>query len=141
MLSVIIPFGTSDERAYIAHRVRQKALEFRSNENYECIFVEGFCSGKDENLGAFITKQGHKFYKDHSQKNFFSQGQCRNLGALKASSKVILFLDVDCFIDEKSLDKLRQIAKIRQISTKLNEFFLLPCFYLNEKAEAFLQGM
>lgn len=140
MLSIIIPFGTSDERAYIAQRVRQKALEFRGDENYEFIFVEGFCSGKDENLGEFIIKQGHKFYKDSSQKNFFSQGQCRNLGALKASSKVLLFLDVDCFIDEKSLAKIRQLAQIRQIEQKQNEFFLLPCFYLNEKAGTFLQS-
>ncbi|ELE3196093.1 glycosyltransferase, partial [Campylobacter jejuni] len=96
LLSVIIPFGLSKERPYIKKRVIEKAKYFKSDENIEFIFVEGF-SSQNHNLKHYILKQNHIYLKDQDQK-VFSQGKCRNLGASYANAKVILFLDLDCFI-------------------------------------------
>ncbi|EPV3110808.1 glycosyltransferase, partial [Campylobacter jejuni] len=96
LLSVVIPFGLSKERPYIKERVIERAKYFKSNENIEFIFVEGF-SLQDHNLKQYILKQNHIYLKDQEQK-VFSQGKCRNLGASHANAKVVLFLDLDCFI-------------------------------------------
>lgn len=48
LLSVIIPFGLSKERPYIEERVIEKAKYFKSDENIEFIFVEGYSSKNHE---------------------------------------------------------------------------------------------
>ncbi|ENA8751514.1 glycosyltransferase, partial [Campylobacter jejuni] len=105
LLSVVIPFGLSKERSYIEERVLQKAKFFQSDENMEFIFVEGYSSLKN-NLKQIIENSGHIYLKDDDQKDYFSQGKCRNLGAVYANSKVIMFLDVDCYISLLSLEKI-----------------------------------
>lgn len=140
VLSIIIPYGTSNERSFIAQRVRQRAQYYQSSEEIEFIFIEGFCSGKDENLQVFIEQKGHKFYKDERQKKAFSLGACRDLGSLKASSKVLMFLDVDCLISKAGFECIKNLVSVRKIHHCENEFFCLPCFYLNEKANDFLEN-
>lgn len=81
ILSVIIPFGLSKERSYIEERVLQKAKSFKSDENIEFIFVEGY-SSLENNLKQNIEDNGHFYLRDESQKDYFSQGRCRNLGAI-----------------------------------------------------------
>lgn len=81
-----------------------KAKFFQSDENMEFIFVEGYSSLKN-NLKQIIENSGHIYLKDDDQKDYFSQGKCRNLGAIYANSKVIMFLDVDCYISLLFLEK------------------------------------
>lgn len=55
LLSVIIPFGLSKERPYIEERVIEKAKYFKSDENIEFIFVEGYSSKNHELKKSKIT--------------------------------------------------------------------------------------
>lgn len=137
-LSVIIPFGISKERSFIKDRLLQKIDFFKSDERLEFIFVEGFSSGNFDTKTK-IEQKGHIYLKDEKQ-NSFSQGACRNLGALKASSKVLLFLDIDCFLSKKSFEKILELIKIRKIHEKKDEFFLLPCLYLSKEGSEVLSN-
>lgn len=138
-LSIIIPFGLSKERPFIKERLFKKIHSFKSDENLEFIFVEGF-SSENFDTKTKIEQKGHIYLKDEKQKAF-SQGACRNLGALKASSKVLLFLDIDCFLSQKSLEKILELIKIRKIDEKEDEFFLLPCLYLSKEGSEFLNSV
>lgn len=133
ILSVIIPFGLSKERSYIEERVLQKAKSFKSDENIEFIFVEGY-SSLENNLKQNIEDNGHFYLRDESQKDYFSQGRCRNLGAIFANSKVIMFLDVDCYISLSSLEKILNLIQIKNISQNINALIVLPVVYLNKEA-------
>ncbi|EOH6574006.1 glycosyltransferase, partial [Campylobacter jejuni] len=131
LLSVVIPFGLSKERSYIEERVLQKAKFFQSDENMEFIFVEGYSSLKN-NLKQIIENSGHIYLKDDDQKDYFSQGKCRNLGAVYANSKVIMFLDVDCYISLLSLEKILNLIKVKNIAQNINELLVLPVVYLSQ---------
>ncbi|EAK3044002.1 glycosyltransferase [Campylobacter jejuni] len=133
LLSVIIPFGLSKERPYIEERVIEKAKYFKSDENIEFIFVEGY-SFLENNLKQIIENSGHIYLKDKDQKDYFSQGRCRNLGAIYANSKVIMFLDVDCYISLDSFEKILKLIQIKNISQNINALIVLPVVYLNKEA-------
>ena len=135
-LSVIIPFGLSKERSFIKDRLLQKIDFFKSDERVEFLFVEGFSSEKFD-IKSKIEQKGHIYLKDEKQ-NSFSQGGCRNLGALRASADVLLFLDIDCFLSKKSLEKILELLKIRKIDKKKDDFFLLPCLYLSKEGSELL---
>ncbi|EAK2970750.1 glycosyltransferase, partial [Campylobacter jejuni] len=137
LLSVVIPFGLSKERSYIEERVLQKAKFFQSDENMEFIFVEGYSSLKN-NLKQIIENSGHIYLKDDDQKDYFSQGKCRNLGAIYANSKVIMFLDVDCYISLLFLEKILNLIKIKNISQNINEILVLPVIYLNQEGSKYI---
>ncbi|EAL2420712.1 capsular polysaccharide export protein, LipB/KpsS family [Campylobacter jejuni] len=137
LLSVIIPFGLSKERHYIEERVLQKAKFFQSDENIEFIFVEGYSSLKN-NLKQTIENSGHIYLKDKDQKDYFSQGRCRNLGAIYANSKVIMFLDVDCYISLLSLEKILNLIKIKNITQNINEILVLPVVYLSQEGSKYI---
>ncbi|EAI3993609.1 glycosyltransferase [Campylobacter jejuni] len=132
LLSVIIPFGLSKERPYIEERIIEKAKSFQSDENIEFIFVEGY-SSKDHELKNFIQANHHIYLKDMDQKAF-SQGRCRNLGAIYADSKVIMFLDVDCYISLDNFEKILKLIQIKNISQNINALIVLPVVYLNNEA-------
>ncbi|EAJ0057784.1 glycosyltransferase [Campylobacter jejuni] len=132
LLSVIIPFGLSKERPYIEERVIEKAKSFQSDENIEFIFVEGY-SSKDHELKNFIQTNHHIYLKDTEQKAF-SQGRCRNLGASYAHSNVLLFLDVDCYISNFSLERILNLIQIKNIAQNINALIVLPVVYLNKEA-------
>ncbi|HED6149779.1 TPA: sugar transferase, partial [Campylobacter coli] len=85
LLSVIIPFGLSKERSYIQERVYEKAQYFKTDEKIEFIFVEGY-SSQEHNLKTCILKNNHIYLKDENQKEYFSQGKCRNFGASYANA-------------------------------------------------------
>ncbi|EFN0437266.1 glycosyltransferase [Campylobacter jejuni] len=132
LLSVIIPFGLSKERPYIEERVIEKAKYFKSDENIEFIFVEGY-SSKNHELKNFIQANHHIYLKDMEQKAF-SQGKCRNLGASCAHSNVLLFLDVDCYISLDNFGKILKLIQIKNISQNINALIVLPVVYLNKEA-------
>ncbi|ECR2419627.1 glycosyltransferase [Campylobacter jejuni] len=132
LLSVIIPFGLSKERSYIEERVVKKAKYFKSDENIEFIFVEGY-SSKDHELKNFIQANHHIYLKDMDQKAF-SQGRCRNLGASYAHSNVLLFLDVDCYISLDNFEKILKLIQIKNISQNINALIVLPVVYLSKEA-------
>ncbi|EAK1650493.1 glycosyltransferase [Campylobacter jejuni] len=132
LLSVIIPFGLSKERPYIEERVIERAKYFKSDENIEFIFVEGY-SSLENNLKQIIENSGHIYLKDKDQKDYFSQGRCRNLGAIYANSKVIMFLDVDCYISLDNFEKILKLIQIKNISQNINALIVLPVVYLNKE--------
>ncbi|EAK9927776.1 glycosyltransferase [Campylobacter jejuni] len=132
LLSVIIPFGLSKERPYIEERIIEKAKYFKSDENIEFIFVEGY-SSKNHELKNFIQANHHIYLKDTEQKAF-SQGKCRNLGASYAHSNVLLFLDVDCYISLDNFEKILKLIQIKNISQNINALIVLPVVYLNKEA-------
>ncbi|HEC1763299.1 TPA: hypothetical protein R1722_000013 [Campylobacter lari] len=136
-LSIIIPFGLSKERIYIKDRVSQKACEFKSDDIVEYIFVEGY-SSLENGLKYIIEENGHIYLKDESQKDFFSQGKCRNLGASFANSDIVMFLDVDCYFSTRSLELILQLIDIKNISQNINEFFVLPVVYLSKEGSEFI---
>ncbi|HEF3642163.1 TPA: glycosyltransferase [Campylobacter jejuni] len=136
-LSIIIPFGLSKERHYIEERVLQKAKFFKSDENIEFIFVEGYSSLKN-NLKQIIENSGHIYLKDEDQKDYFSQGKCRNLGAIYANSKVIMFLDVDCYISLLSLEKILNLIKVKNIVQHINEILVVPVIYLSKDGSNYI---
>ncbi|EAK0436530.1 glycosyltransferase [Campylobacter lari] len=136
-LSIIIPFGLSKERIYIKDRVIQKACEFKSDDRVEYIFVEGF-SSLENDLKHIIEENGHIYLKDESQKDFFSQGKCRNLGASFANSDVVIFLDVDCYFSTRTLELILQLIDIKNISQNINEFLVLPVVYLSKEGSEFI---
>lgn len=136
-LSIIIPFGLSAERAYIKERVLQKARTYKSDEEVEYIFVEGFSSWLDESIKEEILRHKHSYIKDETQ-GYFSQGKCRNLGVIYARAKVVMFLDADCEISPQSLSKLLKLLQKKSIATNPNALILLPCAYLKQEASEFL---
>ncbi|ELF2320813.1 glycosyltransferase [Campylobacter lari] len=136
-LSIIIPFGLSKERIYIKDRVIQKACEFKSDDMVEYIFVEGY-SSLENDLKYIIEKNGHIYFKDESQKDFFSQGKCRNLGASFANSDVVMFLDADCYFSTRSLELILQLIDIKNIAQNINEFLVLPVVYLSKEGSEFI---
>ncbi|QKF79228.1 galactosyltransferase-related protein [Campylobacter armoricus] len=136
-LSIVIPFGLSQERIYIKDRVIQKACEFKSDNRIEYIFVEGYSSLKN-NLKCVIEEKGHIYLKDESQKEFFSQGKCRNLGASFANSDVVMFLDVDYYLSWKSLECILELIDIKEIASKPNHILSLPVMFLNKEGSEFI---
>ncbi|MBX7490510.1 glycosyltransferase [Helicobacter turcicus] len=137
-LSVIIPFGLSAERLFIQERIIQKALAFKSCQNIEFIFVEGY-SSLENDLREIIEKNGHRYLKDKNQVKYFSQGQCRNLGASFARADVLMFLDVDCYVSQASFDKIINLMEIKNIARNLNQFFVLPVIYLTKEGSDFIK--
>lgn len=136
VMSVIIPFGLSDERPYIEERVLEKVKLFKSDENIEFIFVEGY-SSKNCKLKNFIEQNHHIYIQDVNQR-VFSQGGCRNLGASYAHANVLLFLDVDCYISCDTFQKILNLIEVKKISQNINALMVLPVIYLNKKASEFL---
>ncbi|WP_051604618.1 hypothetical protein [Helicobacter rodentium] len=139
-LSIIIPFGTSVQREYIKQRVIEKALNAKSIDEVEYLFVEGYSSYICEELPKIIQESGHQYIKDttQQQKGAFSQGACRNLGAIYANAPVIMPLDVDYYLSMESLKKILQLIEIKQIHKNPNQFLILPCIFLNESGSEFI---
>ncbi len=137
LLSVIIPFGLSKERPYIKERIIQKACNFKTNENIEFIFVEGFSSEENE-MESVIKNNFHFYLKDEKQEKF-SQGKCRNLGASFAKSEVLLFLDADCYLSSESFKKILNLIEIKNIMKNPNALLVLPVVYLKQEATQTLQ--
>lgn len=136
-ITIIIPFGTSQEREYIDERVKNKVYELKEIDNIEVIFVEGFSSKPNPGLKELIEENGYIYYKDINQTKF-SQGKCRNIGASYASCNVCTFLDVDCHISKDSIKKLVQLIEIKQIDQNPSRFLILPCVYLTESGSNFI---
>jgi len=138
-LSIIVSFGLSKEREFIAQRIENKARFYQSDERIEFIFIEGFSSAENKDLKELIIKQGHRYFRDEKQflNKAFSLAQCRNFGALQANAKVILFLDADCFLSLSTLKKLLDLSLAKDIAGNENEFLMLPCLYLNKEASEF----
>ncbi|EAH4935809.1 galactosyltransferase-related protein [Campylobacter lari] len=138
-LSIVIPFGLSKERIYIKDRVIQKACEFKSDDRVEYIFVEGY-SSLENDLKRVIEENGHIYLKDESQKDFFSQGKCRNLGASFANSDVVMFLDVDYYLSQQSLEYILDLINVKEIALKPNHILSLPVVFLNQKGSEFIEN-
>ncbi|MCR8687120.1 galactosyltransferase-related protein, partial [Campylobacter sp. 1569] len=136
-LSIIIPFGLSKERIYIKDRVIQKACEFKSDDRIEYIFVEGY-SSLENDLKYTIEENEHIYLKDESQKDFFSQGKCRNLGASFANSDVVMFLDVDYYLSQRSLRYILDLIDIKEIASKPNHILSLPVVFLSKEGSDFI---
>lgn len=130
-LSVIIPFGLSNERSYIKDRVLEKSKFYKEIKGIEFIFVEGFSSELCEDLKDKIEQNGHRYLKDLSQASF-SQGLCRNLGVSYAKAKVVTFLDADCHLSLQNFQRLLNLIKIKDIANNANAIIALPVIFLNE---------
>ena len=136
-VTIVIPFGTSQERPYIDERVKNKVYELKGINDIEVIFVEGFSSKPNPDLKEIIEQNGHIYYKDIEQTRF-SQGMCRNLGASYSSCNVCTFLDVDYYISKISIKKLLQLIEVKQIDKNPNRFLILPCVFLTENGSNYL---
>lgn len=138
-LSIIVPFGLSKEREFIARRIQNKARFYKSDEKIEFIFVEGFSSLENAELKNLIEAQGHRYLRDEKQflNKAFSLAASRNLGALNARAEVILFLDADCFLSLNTLEKLLHLNLAKELASNTNEYLMLPCLYLSQEASAF----
>ncbi len=140
LLSIIIPFGLSEERTYIEKRVIQKAKEFKRGEKVDYIFVEGYSSTSSKECQKAIEANGHFYIKDENQKEF-SLAKCRNLGARHTKTPCMLALDADCILTPKNLEKIIENIEIKQIHQNPAAFLVLPCVFLNETAsENFTQN-
>ena len=131
-LAIIIPFGTSEKRDFINERVIWKLNQLKEIKSIEVIFVEGFSSKPDESLRDQILKAGCKYVKDNSQK-IFSVGACRNIGVTYSSAPVFMFLDVDYYISNQSIERLIKLIEVKQIDKFPNRFIGLPCAFLTEE--------
>lgn len=129
-LSIIIPYGIDSKRTYISQRIKEKATFYKSDDLIEFIFVEGFCEKNDNELLDIIIKNHHSFYKDNQK--IFSQGLCRNLGALKARADTICFLDADCFVSFENINIILNL-----IQKNPNFMMILPCIYLTKDASKY----
>ncbi len=58
-VTIVIPFGTSQERPYIDERVKNKVYELKGINDIEVIFVEGFSSKPNPDLKEIIEQNGH----------------------------------------------------------------------------------
>lgn len=130
-LSIIIPFGTSKEREFIKDRVIDKAKNLQNDEKVEVIFVEGFSSFEYQELPQIIQENGHKYYKLNQSQ--FSQGECRNFGAICATSDCIMPLDVDYHLSSENLQRLLKLIKIKNIAKNPNALICLPIVFLNKQ--------
>ena len=130
-LSIIIPFGTSEERNFIDKRVLWKINQFRKIDEVEVIFVEGFSSKENRALREEIKTAGFKYIKDKTQQ-IFSVGACRNLGVVNSTAPVFMFLDVDYYISNETLKRLLNLIQIKEIDKYPNRFICLPCAFLTE---------
>ena len=134
LLTIIIPFGLSKERAYIKDRVILKAKEFKSDEKVCYIFVEGYSStpvNDSLECARIIKENGHLYLKDESQKEY-SLGQCRNFAARHTKTPCMMVLDVDYILTTQNLKKILKIIEIKQIHQNPAAFLVLPCIFLNE---------
>lgn len=134
LLTIIIPFGLSKERAYIKDRVILKAKEFKSDEKVCYIFVEGYSStpvNDSLECARIIKENGHLYLKDESQKEY-SLGQCRNFAARHTKTPCMMILDVDYILTIQNLKKILKIIEIKQIHQNPAAFLVLPCIFLNE---------
>lgn len=136
-LSVIIPFGLSNERSYIKDRVLEKSKFYKEIKGIEFIFVEGFSSHSCKDLKEQIEQDNHRYIKDETQKAF-SQGRCRNLGAQNAKAEVLMFLDVDCYLSLESLNKILILIQIKALKSCPQNFFLIPYLFLSKEGSEFL---
>ena len=128
-LAIIIPFGTSEKRDFINERVIWKLNQLKEIKSIEVIFVEGFSSKPDESLRDQILKAGCKYVKDNSQK-IFSVGACRNIGVTYSSAPVFMFLDVDYYISNQSIERLIRLIEVKQIDKFPNRFnWATMCFF------------
>jgi len=118
-LSIIIPFYNCGR---FINKSTKNSLELsKINPNIEIIYVNNISTdGSDitlknkikniKNIKSYIT----------NKKNGMGPGVARNLGIKKANSKLIMFLDVDDYLDAKYLNNLIQYCK----KFKDNFFFL-----------------
>lgn len=134
-LSIIIPFGTSDERSFINERVAEKSRQFKDNPDIEVIFAEGYSSQPAQDLRHEILADGHLYVKDHNQTRF-SLARCRNLGATHASCPMCLFLDVDLHLSAATLEKLISLAYQKEVPINPNRFIVVPCAFLTAYGSA-----
>lgn len=137
ILSIIIPYGLSIERDFIAKRVEYKAKNLKSDERVQYLFVEGFSSTPLQDsleLKNLIESQGHFYLKDTKQQDrgAFSLGACRNYGARFVQTPTMLVLDVDCVLLDSTLDKILKLIQIKGVAENPASFLVLPCAFLNE---------
>lgn len=137
ILSIIIPYGLSAEREFIAKRVKHKATHLKSDERVQYLFVEGYSSTPLQDsleLKSIIESQGHIYLKENKQqeRGAFSLGACRNYGARFATTPTMLVLDVDCVLLDSTLDKILKLIQIKGVAENPASFLVLPCAFLNE---------
>lgn len=137
ILSIIVPFGLSKEREFIAKRVIDKAKHLKSDERVQYLFVEGFSSTPLQDsleLKDLIESQGHRYYKDTKQQEngAFSLASCRNYGAIFVQTPTMMTLDVDYVLTQETLEKLLKMIKTKEIAENPASFLILPCVFLNE---------
>lgn len=146
ILSIIIPYGLSTERDFIAKRVKYKAKNLKSDERVQYLFVEGFSSTPLQDsleLKDLIESQGHFYYKDvrQQEKGAYSLAACRNYGARFVQTPTMMVLDVDYVLLDSTLDKILKLIQIKGIAENPASFLVLPCAFLNELGtQKFISG-
>lgn len=146
ILSIIIPYGLSTERDFIAKRVEYKAKNLKSDGKVQYLFVEGYssCSLQDSlELKDLIESQGHRHYKDTRQQEngAFSLASCRNYGARFVQTPTMMVLDVDYVFLDSTLDKILKLIQTKGIVENPASFLVLPCAFLNELGtQKFISG-
>ena len=134
-LSIIIPFGLSPERAYLRDRIIEKVNYFYKIAkilNIEVLFVEGFSKEEDSRIKSYIESKNLKYFKDTSL-SYFNLARCRNIGASRSKSNVIMFLDADYYISNIELEIILLQIKENEIENNQNNFLILPCAFLTEQ--------
>ncbi|TLD85652.1 galactosyltransferase-related protein [Helicobacter sp. MIT 05-5294] len=137
ILSIIIPFGLSKEREFIAQRVLEKAKEYKSEGKVRYLFVEGYSSVSLEEsleIAHFMESCGHIYLKDAKGQEcgVFCPSSCRNYGARFVTTPTLMVLDVDCVLSPQMLEKILKMIEAKRIVENPASFLVLPCVFLSE---------
>ena len=131
LLSVIIPYRSTDTLPYIAERIAEKS-HFKSTNEIEFIFVDAGSSYRAEELKQKIRQNNNKYIRIENENEIFSPGMTRNMGIREAQGDVLTFMDADYDCEDAMFEQIMEMIRAKKIDTNKNEFFIIPCLFLTE---------
>lgn len=130
-ISIIIPLRLSEALFEGISRL-EKLLTTVPAEFFDVLVVDyGSTAEEAINLQALVDKFANaSVVRVNAEKEPFSAGIARNIGAQNAKTPVIMFHDVDCLASQNMYMKIHAEATARAIDVNSYDFFAIPVTFL-----------
>ena len=136
-LTIIVTLRIDSKSEYLISRLKSFLKNLNNTDTLEFLFVNSGSNSYYTNIiKDIIGKSGKdnvRIVYHNSEGELFSIGAARDFGAQHARGDFLIFQDIDLCGEENFYDKVLNEINALNMKEYVNEFFVIPCFYLSQE--------
>lgn len=135
ILTVIIPIRSMKNRDISDRLIFSLKDDNLDRTKIDFLVIDDGSSKEDSEKFSLICKKNKMSYIYLDTRNqSFSIARARNIGAMNAKSRYIMFLDVDLYPNNNFYNDILDEIKIQNLKSFANDFIMIGVIYLTEQA-------